>query len=77
VTITEATDVLKLIESKLTTGVPHIIPLLQRQLVLYREIKLEDGKYMTGLNRYDNLKKLITKMKLNYGRKVRSVGLHE
>lgn len=44
VTIMEATDILKLIESKLTTGVPHIIPLLQRQLVLYREIKLEDGK---------------------------------
>lgn len=64
-TITEATDILKLIESKLTTGVPHIILLLQRQLVLYREIKLEDGKYVTGLIRsYDNLKKLITKMKL-------------
>lgn len=50
VTITEATDILKLIESKLTTEVPHIIPLLQRQLVLYREIKLEDGKIMTQLN---------------------------
>ncbi|KAL0124001.1 hypothetical protein PUN28_006072 [Cardiocondyla obscurior] len=43
VTIPEATDILKLIESKLTIGVPNIIPLLQKQLVLYREIKLEDG----------------------------------
>lgn len=57
-TITEATDILKLIESKLTTGVPDIIPLLQRQLVLYREIKLDDGKTMTQSNLiYDNLKK--------------------
>jgi len=47
VTIMEATNIVKLIESKLTTGVPHIVPLLQRQLVLYREIKLEDGKYIT------------------------------
>ncbi|XP_018401507.1 PREDICTED: insulin-degrading enzyme-like isoform X1 [Cyphomyrmex costatus] len=43
VTITEATDILKLIESKLTTGVPNIIPLLEKQLLLSREIKLEDG----------------------------------
>lgn len=46
VTEKEATDTLKLIESKLTSGVPDILPLLQTQLVLYREIKLEDGKCM-------------------------------
>ncbi|XP_012541828.2 insulin-degrading enzyme isoform X2 [Monomorium pharaonis] len=43
VTLTEATDTVKLIESKLITGVPHLVPLLQKQLVLYREIKLDDG----------------------------------
>ncbi|KAG5318579.1 IDE enzyme, partial [Pseudoatta argentina] len=43
VTATEATDILKLIESKLTTGVPNIIPLLEQQLVLSRDIKLENG----------------------------------
>ncbi|KYM94749.1 Insulin-degrading enzyme [Cyphomyrmex costatus] len=43
VTITEATYIRKLIESKLTTGVPNIIPLLEKQLLLFREIKLEDG----------------------------------
>ncbi|KYN43148.1 Insulin-degrading enzyme [Trachymyrmex septentrionalis] len=43
VTVTEATDILKLIESKLTTGVPNIIPLLEQQLILPREIKLENG----------------------------------
>ncbi|XP_018404393.1 PREDICTED: insulin-degrading enzyme-like, partial [Cyphomyrmex costatus] len=43
VTITEATDIRKSIESKLTTGVPNIIPLLEKQLLLSREIKLEDG----------------------------------
>ncbi|XP_011877957.1 PREDICTED: insulin-degrading enzyme isoform X2 [Vollenhovia emeryi] len=43
VTVTEATDILKLIESKLTTGIPHIESLVQKQLVLYREIKLDHG----------------------------------
>ncbi|KYN28455.1 Insulin-degrading enzyme, partial [Trachymyrmex cornetzi] len=43
VTKTEATDILKLIESKLTTGVPNIVPLLEQQLVMPREIKLENG----------------------------------
>ncbi|KYN00390.1 PREDICTED: insulin-degrading enzyme-like [Cyphomyrmex costatus] len=43
VTKTEATYIRKLIESKLTTGVPNIIPLLEKQLLLFREIKLEDG----------------------------------
>ncbi|XP_018347273.1 PREDICTED: insulin-degrading enzyme-like [Trachymyrmex septentrionalis] len=43
VTVTEATDILKLIEFKLTTGVPNIIPLLEQQLILPREIKLENG----------------------------------
>ncbi|XP_011268023.1 insulin-degrading enzyme isoform X2 [Camponotus floridanus] len=43
VTITEATDAVRLIESKLTNSVPHITPLLHRQLILYREIRLEDG----------------------------------
>lgn len=43
VTMTEAVDIIRLVESKLR-AVPHIMPLLQRQLILYREIKLEDGK---------------------------------
>lgn len=43
VSVTEATDLVKLIENRLTTLVPHILPLLQKQLLLYREIKLEDG----------------------------------
>lgn len=42
VTMTEAVDIIRLVESKLR-AVPHIMPLLQRQLILYREIKLEDG----------------------------------
>lgn len=46
VTITEATDAVRLIESKLTSSVPHITPLLHRQLILYREIRLEDGKHI-------------------------------
>lgn len=45
-TITEAIDTVRLIESKLTSSVPHITPLLHRQLILYREIKLEDGKHI-------------------------------
>ncbi|XP_025073712.1 insulin-degrading enzyme-like [Pogonomyrmex barbatus] len=43
VTRLEAIDTVKLIESKLINEVPHPVPLLQRQLVLNREIKLEDG----------------------------------
>ena len=43
VTMSEAIDTAKLIESKLTKAVPHIIPLLPKQLILYREIRLEDG----------------------------------
>lgn len=46
VTITEATDAVRLIESKLTSSVPHITPLLHRQLILHREIRLEDGKHI-------------------------------
>ncbi|XP_076245093.1 insulin degrading metalloproteinase isoform X2 [Calliopsis andreniformis] len=42
-TMTEAIEVAKLIESKLTSANPHIIPLLPSQLILYREIRLEDG----------------------------------
>ncbi|XP_011634995.1 insulin-degrading enzyme-like [Pogonomyrmex barbatus] len=45
VTKLEAIDIVKLIESKLINNVSPPIPLLQRQLVLNREIKLEDGKY--------------------------------
>ncbi|XP_018377581.1 PREDICTED: insulin-degrading enzyme-like [Trachymyrmex cornetzi] len=41
-TVTEATDIFKLIESKLTTGVPDIEPLLKREQVIPREIKLEN-----------------------------------
>ncbi|KYQ54450.1 Insulin-degrading enzyme, partial [Trachymyrmex zeteki] len=43
VTVMEARDIIKLIESKLTTGVSNRIPLLEQQLVLSRDIKLEDG----------------------------------
>ncbi|XP_018377582.1 PREDICTED: insulin-degrading enzyme-like [Trachymyrmex cornetzi] len=43
VTVKEATDIHKLIESKLTTGVPNIVPLLKQELVMPREIKLENG----------------------------------
>ncbi|XP_077261630.1 insulin-degrading enzyme-like [Temnothorax americanus] len=43
VTEMEATNIGELIESNLKTRMPHIVPLLQKQLVLYREIKLEDG----------------------------------
>lgn len=43
-TMSNAIETAKLIESKLTNAVPHVIPLLPRQLILYREIRLEDGK---------------------------------
>ncbi|KYQ54449.1 Insulin-degrading enzyme, partial [Trachymyrmex zeteki] len=43
VTVMEARDIIKLIESKLTTGVPNRIPLLEQHLVLSRNTKLEDG----------------------------------
>ncbi|XP_071560396.1 insulin-degrading enzyme-like isoform X2 [Temnothorax nylanderi] len=43
VTKDEAEGIGELIESKLQTGMPHMVPLLQKQLVLYREIKLENG----------------------------------
>ncbi|XP_071554221.1 insulin-degrading enzyme-like isoform X2 [Temnothorax nylanderi] len=43
VTEMEATDIGELIEFNLKTRMPHIVPLLQKQLVLYRKIKLEDG----------------------------------
>ncbi|KAL6254449.1 hypothetical protein P5V15_014497 [Pogonomyrmex californicus] len=43
VTKLEAIDIVKLIESKLINNVSPPIPLLQRQLVLNRQIKLEDG----------------------------------
>ncbi|XP_077261777.1 insulin-degrading enzyme-like isoform X7 [Temnothorax americanus] len=43
VTEMEATDIGELIESNLKTRMPHIVPLLQEQLVLYRQIKVEDG----------------------------------
>lgn len=45
-TISEAIETARLIESKLSNAIPHIIPLLSRQLILHREIKLEDGKYI-------------------------------
>ncbi|XP_053988603.1 insulin-degrading enzyme [Hylaeus volcanicus] len=43
VIMSEALETAKLIESKLTSAIPQIIPLLSRQLILYREIRLEDG----------------------------------
>ncbi|XP_076624911.1 insulin degrading metalloproteinase isoform X1 [Colletes latitarsis] len=43
VTMSEALEAAKLIESKLTSTVPQMIPLLSRQLILNREIRLEDG----------------------------------
>ncbi|XP_024886977.1 insulin-degrading enzyme-like isoform X3 [Temnothorax curvispinosus] len=43
VTEMEATDIGELIESNLKTRMPHIVPMLQEQLVLYRQIKVEDG----------------------------------
>ncbi|KAL6438860.1 hypothetical protein ACFW04_003738 [Cataglyphis niger] len=43
VTVTEATDTVRLIESKLINSVPQITPLLHKQLILHREIRLEDG----------------------------------
>ncbi|XP_003701355.1 insulin degrading metalloproteinase isoform X2 [Megachile rotundata] len=44
-TMSEAIDTVRKIESKLTTTFPHVTPLLPRQLILYREIKLEDGHH--------------------------------
>lgn len=46
ITMAEATDVVRLIESKLISSLPNIMPLLQRQLILCREIKLEDGEFV-------------------------------
>ncbi|XP_076655297.1 insulin degrading metalloproteinase isoform X2 [Halictus rubicundus] len=43
VTKSEAIETAKLIESKLTSAVPHVIPLLPRHMISYREIRLEDG----------------------------------
>ncbi|XP_017766941.1 PREDICTED: insulin-degrading enzyme [Eufriesea mexicana] len=43
VTMSEAIETAKLIESKLSNTNPHIVPLLSKQLVLHREIKLDDG----------------------------------
>lgn len=48
-TMSEAIETARLIESKLSNAIPHIIPLLSRQLILHREIKLEDGKYLIFL----------------------------
>ncbi|CAL7937409.1 unnamed protein product [Xylocopa violacea] len=44
-TMSEAIETAKLIESKLSSSIHHIVPLLPRQLVLQREIKLEDGSH--------------------------------
>ncbi|XP_012261292.2 insulin-degrading enzyme isoform X2 [Athalia rosae] len=43
VTKSEALDIVKLVESKLIQTLPHVTPLLPRQLVLNREVRLEDG----------------------------------
>lgn len=45
VTKTEAIDIVRLIEFKLTNTFSHMVPLLQQQLILSRDIRLEDGKY--------------------------------
>lgn len=42
-TMSEAIDMVHIVESKLTTSIPHMVPLLPKQMVLKREIKLEDG----------------------------------
>ncbi|KOC65774.1 Insulin-degrading enzyme, partial [Habropoda laboriosa] len=42
-TFSEALETGRLIESKLSSTIPQIIPLLPRQLISQREIKLEDG----------------------------------
>ncbi|XP_076547139.1 insulin degrading metalloproteinase isoform X2 [Osmia lignaria lignaria] len=44
-TMSEAIETVGLIESKLKGSLPHMIPLLPRQLILQREIKLEDGHH--------------------------------
>lgn len=44
VTMSEALQTVKSIESKLTSKIPQIIPLLSEHLLLEREIRLEDGK---------------------------------
>ncbi|XP_032664480.1 insulin-degrading enzyme isoform X2 [Odontomachus brunneus] len=41
----EALDIVRLIESKLKSAMPYIIPLWQQQLVVHREIKLDDGRH--------------------------------
>ncbi|XP_076160592.1 insulin degrading metalloproteinase isoform X2 [Ptiloglossa arizonensis] len=43
VTMSEALQTVKSIESKLTSKIPQIIPLLSEHLLLEREIRLEDG----------------------------------
>ncbi|KOX69206.1 Insulin-degrading enzyme [Melipona quadrifasciata] len=43
ITMSEAIETAKSIESKLSNALPHMVPLPSRQLILHREIKLEDG----------------------------------
>lgn len=40
----EALNIVRLVESKLKSAMPHIMPLWQQQLVVHREIKLDDGE---------------------------------
>ncbi|XP_043685976.1 insulin-degrading enzyme isoform X1 [Vespula pensylvanica] len=42
-TMSEAIDMVHIVESQLTKSIPHIVPLLPKQMILKREIKLEDG----------------------------------
>lgn len=44
ITKSEAIETAKLVESKLTSAIPQIVPLLPGQMILHREVKLEDGK---------------------------------
>nr|XP_031836448.1 insulin-degrading enzyme isoform X1 [Nomia melanderi] len=43
ITKSEAIETAKLVESKLTSAIPQIVPLLPGQMILHREVKLEDG----------------------------------
>lgn len=55
ITMSEAMETTKLIETKLTNKFHETIALLPRQLILYREIKLEDGKYEKYILKIDKI----------------------
>lgn len=43
ITMSEAIDMIHIVESKLTNKTPNMVPLLPKHMLLSREIKLEDG----------------------------------